>query len=167
MDRVAAHEWDQGTESFPPTTLAFTNLAAGAGAMNVIPGSAAATFNIRFNPLHTPEGIEAVLKTMMHAQTIKCELTLDPPALPFQSPAGAFLEQVKSAVQAITGTAPKLSTDGGTSDARFIAKVCANTVELGLTNATAHKVDECVSLADLETLTRIYETVLEASYQPG
>jgi succinyl-diaminopimelate desuccinylase len=164
IEALAAHEWDRGTDLFPPTTLAFTNLAGGTGATNVIPGSASATFNIRFNPLHDRESIAATLAALPAQAGIQgCDLTLDCSALPFQTEAGAFVKQVQDAAQSVTGMSPKLSTDGGTSDARFIAKVCADTVELGLANATAHKVDEGVPLADLETLTKIYEKILSIS----
>ena len=154
--------WDHGNDYFPPTSFQVSNIHAGTGATNVIPGTCTLDFNFRFSTEQTPERlqqeVEAILK--QHNLNYNIEWTLS--GLPFITPAeGELIQAVKKATQAVMGYAPELSTGGGTSDGRFIATTGAQVIELGPLNATIHKVDECVSTADLEKLVRIYQATLE------
>ena len=169
IDRLAAiitamkQPLDGGTDDFQTSNLEIVSIAGGTGAVNVIPGAVSLGFNIRFNTLHTPDTLAILLEERLKPVAGDYELCLKPSrALPFGTPPGAFTALLQNAVVAETGIDARLSTSGGTSDARFIARCCANTVELGLTNATMHKADECVSISDLETLSRIYGRVLRS-----
>jgi succinyl-diaminopimelate desuccinylase len=157
-------ELDPGTEHFQSSTLSFTTVDVGNPAGNVIPAEARGTCNIRFNDRHTPDSLKAMLEKAAHAVMAEtgCEIALEYrlSGVPFFTAPGEFTRLVAEAAQSVTGRAPELSTTGGTSDARFIRTHCP-VAELGLVGATMHKADECVSLDDIETLTRIYETALE------
>ena len=159
IEALAATPLDEGTDAFEPSTLAFTGLSAGTGATNVTPADATVRFNIRFTPAHTPESLEAELRRRI-AGLGPYELSATCNALPFLAPAGPLRQNAQDAVEAVTGRQPVFSTGGGTSDARFIARHCAQVIELGLVNATMHKVDEAVPVDDLETLTRLYSAIL-------
>ncbi|MCX7338903.1 MAG: succinyl-diaminopimelate desuccinylase [Alphaproteobacteria bacterium] len=156
---------DHGTDAFSPTNLEITSVDVGNPTTNMIPGSASARFNIRFNPLHTGESLKAHLNDVLDG--IKAD---DKNALNWQLETRvsgeAFLcdhpplhQLVKDAVGAVTGLTPDLNTTGGTSDARFMREICP-CIEIGLKNATAHHVDERVAIEDLEQLTRVYEEIL-------
>ncbi len=160
ISALAGARLDEGHGAFPPSTLAFTNLAAGVGAANVTPGSASLQFNIRFNTLHDPESLERWIRGAL-AMWEPFEMTIHCSALPFYTQPGTLTRLAANAIATETGQTVELSTAGGTSDARYMAKFCSQTIELGPCNATMHKIDECVSLADLETVTRIYERILE------
>lgn len=156
---------DAGTEHFQPSNLEVVGVESGAGAFNVIPGLATARFNIRYNDRHTHKSLEALLRERLD-RAIGAggyELAFEPnTGDAFLTEPGPFTDLVSDAVEAETGRRPRLSTGGGTSDARFIKDFCP-VVEFGLVGQTMHKVDERVSLADLETLTRVYERTLVAA----
>jgi succinyl-diaminopimelate desuccinylase len=160
IERLAALKLDDGTEHFEPSHLAVTIISVPNTATNVIPGRAKASFNVRYNDAHTRADIERRISDCCQAAAAEIganyELKFTHTGDVFLTEPGPLLETMVGAVRAVTGHSPRLSTGGGTSDARFVKDYCP-VVELGLTNATIHQVDERVPLADLETLTRIYE----------
>jgi succinyl-diaminopimelate desuccinylase len=164
IGRISAWKLDGGSEHFEPSTLAFTTVDVGNPAVNVSPAEARAGFNIRFNDLHTPDSlfaqIQEIAAAVRHTHGGEIEISRSVSGVSFLTKPGAYIELLSKATMRVTGTAPELSTTGGTSDARFIKDHCP-VAELGLPGRTMHKTDECASVADIETLTRIYETVLE------
>ncbi|PAT38634.1 succinyl-diaminopimelate desuccinylase [Vandammella animalimorsus] len=161
LAELAATEWDAGNEFFPPTSWQISNIRAGTGAGNVIPGELVVDFNFRFST----ESSDAQLRQRVHALLDRHGLdytlhwTLG--GQPFLTPSGTLVQLVQQAVGQVTGLSPELSTSGGTSDGRFIATLCPQVIELGPPNASIHKVDEHIALADLETLARIYAQLLQ------
>ena len=159
---LAAEIWDRASEDFPATSLEFSNIAAGTGAMNVIPGDLLAHLNFRFSPASTPESLqrraEALISEVCEAYEVEWQTT----ALPFLNSSADFKHKMAQAVREVTAAAPRFDTGGGTSDARFIAAHGCPVIELGPCNKTIHQVNECVSLEDLETLERIYVRILES-----
>lgn len=154
---------DDGTEVFQPSNLEVVAVEAGAGAFNVIPGEAKLRFNVRFNERQTGESLKVLLNERLAAAlgAERFSIVFEPPTGDsFMTSPGPLTERVSAAVEAETGRRPKLSTSGGTSDARFIKDFCP-VVEFGLVGQTMHQIDERVPFADLETLTRIYERVLD------
>ena len=156
---------DEGNAHFPPSSLQITSVDVGNAATNVIPPKATARFNVRFNDLHSSQSIETWLRERLdgaidRAQGAGYEMAIRVSGESFLCPPGPWSDLVSAAVAEVTEAAPELGTTGGTSDARFIKDHCA-VAELGLLNATAHKVDEHVSLEDLAALTRIYRAVLD------
>jgi succinyl-diaminopimelate desuccinylase len=162
LSALIAHPLDQGSAHFQASTLALTTFDVGNAASNVIPGSARAAFNIRFNDLHTGAKLQAWLKSTLDAAAdgTHYELTTRISGESFLTPPGQLSELVSAAVKDVTGLAPDLSTTGGTSDARFIKSYCP-VVEFGMVGLTMHKADERCSVADLEQLTKIYRRMLE------
>jgi|SRR5579871_5341934 len=164
VSRVASETLDEGTPHFEPSTLAFTSFDVGNPATNVSPASARAIANIRFNDLHTPESLKLRLERLTDEATRgmggSATIDINAGALPFLTERGRFTELLSKAIQRTTGRTPELSTTGGTSDARFIRHYCP-VAEVGLAGATMHKVDECVPVADVESLSEIYEAILE------
>jgi succinyl-diaminopimelate desuccinylase len=158
---------DEGTELFEPSTLAFTSIDVGNPATNVIPAAARAMFNIRFNDRHTPDGLLRLLEKIAAdvAMDTTCTITLQTAlsGVAFATEPGPFTAMIAEAVASVTGRTPEYSTGGGTSDARFIKDHCP-VAELGLVNATMHKTDECVAVADIEKLTDIYAALLDAYF---
>lgn len=158
-------EWDQGNKIFPPTAFQISNLNAGTGASNVVPGHADIVFNLRFSPEISVGEIKAKVETCCkHQQTsMKFDYEIDwqLSGLPFQTQYGALVQAVETAIEQTTGNKPELSTSGGTSDGRFIAPTGAQVIEFGLINATIHQVDECVNIEDLDNLSLAYERILE------
>jgi succinyl-diaminopimelate desuccinylase len=161
LTELAATQWDTGSEYFPPTTWQISNIHAGTGATNVVPGEMTVMFNFRFSTTLTPEQlqqrVEAVLRK--HGLDYTLEWTLS--GMPFLIPRGKLVEAIGAAVQEIAGIEPELSTTGGTSDGRFIATICGELVELGPVNASIHKIDERVLAADVHALSLIYQRALE------
>jgi succinyl-diaminopimelate desuccinylase len=159
---LTALQWDAGNEHFQPTTWQVSNVHGGTGALNVIPGSLQLDFNFRFSTASTErslkERLEAVLKR--HGVDYAIEWTLG--AKPFITSRGRLVEVVSTVIKKHTGRAPELSTTGGTSDARFIAEVCPQVVELGPVNSSIHKLDEHIELGALEQLPKIYLDTLRA-----
>jgi succinyl-diaminopimelate desuccinylase len=164
MSRLKAKKLDEGSEHFQPSNLEITSIDTGNPAHNVIPATATARFNIRFNDRHTGNSLKAWVESeaakAMKGTGVDYTLEYEPVADSFVTQPGGFVEKLSAAVQAETRREPILSTAGGTSDARFIKDVCP-VAELGLLNATAHKVDECVALTDLERLGGIYRRFLQ------
>jgi succinyl-diaminopimelate desuccinylase len=158
---------DHGTEHFDASNLEVTTVDVGNPASNVIPAEVRATFNIRFNDLWTPQSLEEEIDRRLReaaGNTVRYRLVMDPTnAVAFLTPPNAFVSFIADAIKAETGFQPKLSTTGGTSDARFIVKDCP-VVEFGLVGQTMHQIDERVPVADLDRLTGIYRKVLEAYF---
>jgi len=152
--------WDEGTEHFQPTSFQVSNLNAGTGAPNVIPGELKARFNLRYSPVQTLEKLKGAVEEVLRRHGVRYTLEWYVSGEPFYTAPGVLSEAVGAAVAEVTGSKPKLSTGGGTSDGRFIAPLGAQVVELGVVNATIHKVNECVRAADVEALERMYFNVL-------
>jgi len=152
--------WDQGTEHFEPTTFQVSNLNAGTGAPNVIPGELKARFNLRYSPIQTLAGLKATVEEILRRHAVRYTLEWYVSGEPFYTPPGELSRAVADAVAEVAGARPKLSTGGGTSDGRFIATLGAQVVELGVVNLSIHKVNEHVRVADLEVLHRMYFNVL-------
>jgi succinyl-diaminopimelate desuccinylase len=153
-------KWDAGNESFPPTSLQLTNLHAGTGFRNVTPGSADLKFNIRYSTEQTFEGLQARIHELLDRHGLDYRISWRDAGRPFLTRQGDFLEAVRAVVRETIGIEPELSTGGGTSDGRFIAPTGAAVVELGPINASIHKVDEHVRIADLEALKDLYLGIL-------
>jgi succinyl-diaminopimelate desuccinylase len=160
LAELTSREWDKGTEHFQPTTFQVSNLNAGTGAPNVIPGELKARFNLRYSPIQTQEGLKEVVEGILRRHGVRYTLEWYVSGEPFYTPPGVLSEAVGGAVQDVVGSRPKLSTGGGTSDGRFIAGLGAQIVELGVVNTTIHKVNECVRIEELDALHRMYFNVL-------
>ena len=153
--------WDQGNEFFPPTSWQISNVHGGTGATNVIPGHVTFQFNFRFSTASTVESLQQRLQAVLDAHGLDYALVWEMPYnRPYLTPPGPLAEALKAAIREVAGIEPELSTSGGTSDGRFIADICPQVIELGLLNATIHKVNECVPLADLARLSDIYGRTL-------
>jgi succinyl-diaminopimelate desuccinylase len=160
LAELSAAKWDDGNEYFPPTTWQVSNISAGTGATNVIPGELRVCFNFRFSTASTMESLKARTHEMLDRRGLDYTLTWSLSGRPFVTPKGRLVESLARAVKAVTGRTPELSTSGGTSDGRFIADICREVVELGPLNASIHKLDEHIVLADLEALSDIYRLAL-------
>jgi succinyl-diaminopimelate desuccinylase len=158
---LVATAWDLGNEHFPPTSFQISNIHAGTGVGNVIPGEAIVDFNFRFSTESTADGLKARVQRLLERHGVKHELTWTLGGQPFLTPVGTLTEAVSAAIEAECGCHPVLSTTGGTSDGRFIATICPQVVELGPRNASIHKIDEHVEAADVDRLANIYRGVLE------
>jgi succinyl-diaminopimelate desuccinylase len=161
LAELAARTWDQGNEHFQPTTFQISNISAGTGAPNVIPGELKARFNLRFSTEQTVDGLKAVVEAILHRHGVKYTLEWFISGFPFLTVPGELSQAAARAVREQLQITPKLSTGGGTSDGRFIAPMGAQVIELGVINATIHKVNECVRIADIERLHRLYHRTLE------
>ena len=162
LAELASTVWDAGNAHFPPTTWQVSNLHSGTGALNVIPGEVVVDFNFRFSTESTPEQLKARVAELLARHGIEYRLNWVLGGSPFLTQPGSLSAALSAAIQAETGAAPVLSTTGGTSDGRYIAPVCAQVVEFGPINATIHKIDENVLVADIEPLKNIYRRTLEA-----
>jgi len=158
---LAATEWDQGNDYFPPTTWQISNMHSGTGATNVIPGHADIVFNFRFATASTVEGLQAKVHAILDKHGLDYELDWEVGAKPFLTPRGKLVEALSDAIQDTVGLTPTLSTTGGTSDGRFIADISREVVEFGPINKTIHKIDECVGVDELVNLSAIYRRTLE------
>ena len=167
LAELAQVEWDRGSADFPPTRFQVSNVRAGTGATNVVPGTLEADFNLRYSPVLTREAMTARVESVLDRRGLDWEVAWEHSAAPFLTRGGALLEAVKAAVREVTGADPVLSTAGGTSDGRFVAPTGAEVVELGPVNATIHQIDERVSAADLDLLSRMYEGVLDRLLGPA
>jgi succinyl-diaminopimelate desuccinylase len=161
LAELVAIEWDQGNAFFPPTSWQVSNIHAGTGASNVIPGVCVVDFNFRFCTESTPLQLQERLTAVLHKHQLKFDLQWTIGGLPFLTTPGDLVGAVQTAILDEVGIAAELSTTGGTSDGRFIAQVCPQVIELGPPNATIHKINECVAVADLEPLKNIYRRVLQ------
>ena len=154
--------WDAAPNAyFQPTSWQISNIHAGTGASNVIPGSAVIDFNFRFSTEATPESLQARVKAVLDAHGLDYTLSWTVGGLPFLTPPGELVAAVQQAIRDETGIETELSTSGGTSDARFIAKICKQVVELGPVNASIHKIDEHIAVAEIEQLKNIYQRTLD------
>ncbi len=158
---LAAETWDHGNEHFPPTTFQISSIRAGTGALNVIPGTCEIEFNLRFAPVSTATALMQRIEGILRRHRLDFEIAWTVGAQPFLTEPGRLSEVLSAAIELTTGRRPQLSTTGGTSDGRFLATVCPQVIEFGPTNATVHKVNECIDLADLDPLKDIYRRTLE------
>ena len=161
LAELAAIEWDQGNEYFPPTTWQTSNFHSGTGALNVIPGEATIDFNFRFATSSTAESLITKVENILKKHQLDYEISWNQGGEPFLTPKGTLCDALSIAIQEEVGVTPELSTTGGTSDGRFIAKICPQVVEFGPINASIHKVNENVNLNDIESLKNIYLRTLE------
>ena len=161
LAELAATTWDAGNDYFPPTSFQISNAHAGTGAGNVVPGSFAIDFNFRFSTASTVDGLQSRVHQLLDRHGFEYDIAWMLGAKPFLTPRGELCAALADAVAAATGIATELSTTGGTSDGRFIADICLQLVEFGPVNASIHKIDECIAVADLEPLARIYEFTFE------
>ncbi|MFC0445056.1 succinyl-diaminopimelate desuccinylase [Pseudidiomarina halophila] len=158
---LATTEWDSGNAAFPPTSFQISNVHAGTGAGNVIPGEFKVSFNFRYSTESTAEHLKERVIAILDAHQLDYALDWKLNGEPFLTAEGDLVTATATAIKQVTGTAPQLSTAGGTSDGRFIAPTGAQVIELGPVNATIHKVNECVAMDDLVQLTDMYEAILE------
>ncbi|MGD8484748.1 MAG: succinyl-diaminopimelate desuccinylase [Thioalkalispiraceae bacterium] len=161
LAELCAIEWDQGNEFFPATTFQVSNVRAGTGATNVIPGQLEVEFNFRFSTEVTDAQLRERVESILDKHQLNCTLNWNLSGQPFLTQPGELVSAMQNAIKSVCGYETELSTTGGTSDGRFIAPTGAQVVELGPLNATIHKVDECVSIDDLDRLSAIYEKILE------
>nr|WP_244861285.1 succinyl-diaminopimelate desuccinylase [Pectobacterium punjabense] len=161
LNELIATEWDQGNEFFPPTTMQIANIQAGTGSNNVIPGELFVQFNFRFSTELTDVLIQQRVAELLDRHQLNYTIDWKLSGQPFLTARGELVDAVVNAVKHYNEVTPELLTNGGTSDGRFIARMGAQVVELGPVNATIHKVDECVSAADLQLLSRMYQRIME------
>jgi len=160
LAELTAQSWDQGNEFFPPTTFQISNINAGTGATNVVPGQMSVIFNFRFSTQTSAPQLQQEVAAILDKHQLDYRLNWSLSGNPFLTPRGELVNAVEQAIKEVTGYSTELSTSGGTSDGRFIAPTGAQVIELGPLNATIHKVNECVSVSDLDTLSAVYERTL-------
>ncbi|HEU4855553.1 MAG TPA: succinyl-diaminopimelate desuccinylase [Nitrosospira sp.] len=158
---LANTKWDEGNEYFPPTTWQISNINGGTGAANVIPGEVTILFNFRFSTASTVESLKTRVHEILDRHNLEYDLQWENSGKPYLTPKGNLVDAVSAAIRTVTGIEPELSTSGGTSDGRFIADICPQVVELGPRNATIHKINEYVEVADLEQLPQIYRLTIQ------
>jgi succinyl-diaminopimelate desuccinylase len=161
LAEMAATEWDRGNEFFPPTSWQVSNIHGGTGAGNIIPNRVVVDFNFRFASVSTAEGLQQRVHEILDRHGVDYELQWTVGGQPFLTTPGELVAAVQQAIRGATGLETELSTTGGTSDGRFISKVCPQVIEFGPINASIHKIDEHVRVADLDPLKDIYRGVLE------
>lgn len=162
LAELAATRWDDGNADFPPTSFQVSNVASGTGALNVIPGSLVAHFNFRFGTASSVASLHTRTEAVLRKHSVDYAIDWDLSGEPFHSPAGGRLRNAAIAVcRELCGIEPEPSTGGGTSDGRFIAPLGAEVVEIGPVNASIHKIDEHVSIADLERLPSVHLAIAE------
>jgi succinyl-diaminopimelate desuccinylase len=157
---LAARRWDEGDVHFPPTRFQLSNLQSGTGATNVIPGELAATFNLRWSPLQTLDGLKQTVGEILDRHGLRHSIDWLEAALPYYTAPGNFTTRVADAVERVSDLRPELSTGGGTSDGRFFGALGAEVIEFGLLNRTIHQVDECCAVDDIERLRQVFAEVL-------
>lgn len=158
---LAASSWDDGNEYFPPTTFQISNFHAGTGATNVVPGTAEIDFNFRFSTESTPETLKARVHAILDSHGLEYDLAWNLSGSPFLTPVGELSQAMVAAIDQELGVKAELSTTGGTSDGRFIARICPQVVEFGPINATIHQIDEHIAADTLEPLKNVYRRTLE------
>ena len=161
LTELAATVWDEGNAFFPPTSWQISNVHAGTGATNVIPGQLVVDFNFRFSTESTAEGLKTRVHAVLDQHGLEYDLQWTLGGQPFLTTPGELLDAVQAAIRAETGLETELSTTGGTSDGRFIAQICPQVIELGPPNASIHKIDEHIAVADIEPLKNLYRRTLE------
>jgi len=158
---LAATVWDEGNEYFPPTSFQISNIKGGTGATNVVPGTVEILFNFRHSTASTVESLKTRFTAVLDRHQLEYDLQWENSSgKPYLTPRGGLVDAVAEAIRQVTGLTTELSTSGGTSDGRFIADICPQLIELGPLNATIHKIDECVAVADLDVLSEIYALAL-------
>ncbi|MCP5328849.1 MAG: succinyl-diaminopimelate desuccinylase [Sinobacteraceae bacterium] len=160
LAELTSRVWDQGNEYFQPTTFQISNLNAGTGAPNVIPGELKARFNLRYSPVQTLDELKETVEGVLRKHGVRYSLEWYVSGEPFYTPPGPLSNAAVESIRELTGEAPKLTTGGGTSDGRFIAPLGAQVVELGVINSTIHKVNECVRVEDIDLLHAMYLGVM-------
>ncbi len=160
LSELVATVWDEGNKDFPPTTFQISNINAGTGATNVVPGMLNAMFNFRYSTECTHQSLMARVEDVLTRHQLDFDVAWSHSGYPFVTSAGALIDATEAAIRNVTGAQTELSTSGGTSDGRFIAPTGVELVELGPVNATIHKIDECIAYADLDPLAEIYEGIL-------
>jgi succinyl-diaminopimelate desuccinylase len=160
ITELAQTEWDRGNEYFPPTTWQISNMNSGTGANNVIPGTAHIKFNFRFSTASTIESLQTRVIGILDRHGVPYDIEWRYDGRPYLTKKGDLVDAVTRAIKKVTGIDTELSTTGGTSDGRFIADICPQVVEVGPTNATIHKINECIRLEELEALPKIYREIL-------
>ena len=166
LAELAATTWDAGNEFFPPTSFQISNAHAGTGAGNVVPGNFEIMFNFRFSTASTVDGLQSQVHALLDRHGLEYDLRWTLGAKPFLTPRGDLSAAMTDAIHETTGVSANLSTTGGTSDGRFIADICPQLVEFGPINASIHKIDEHINVADLEPLAHIYERTIERLLAP-
>ena len=167
LAELTARRWDEGYETFPPTSLQVSNITAGTGANNVIPGMLEVQFNLRFNPTWSAEALERECEAVLRAHGLDYAIHWHRSGEPFHTPEGALRQAAREVLTAHRGQPPEESTGGGTSDARFIAPLGTQCIEIGPVNASIHQVDEHVRVADLEALPGLYLALIEKMLVPS
>jgi succinyl-diaminopimelate desuccinylase len=162
MAELTGIEWDKGNKQFPPTSFQISNIHAGTGANNVIPGELDVVFNFRYSTQLTPEQLRVRVEHVLQRHQLNYDVQWANSGNPFLTAPGELMDAVGGAIKNVTGLEPELSTAGGTSDGRFIAPTGAQVVELGPLNASIHKINECVNVMELDQLSTIYERMLES-----
>lgn len=160
LAELTARRWDEGFETFPPTSLQVSNINAGTGASNVIPGTLEVMFNLRYTPLWNAQKLETEIHTLFDAHKLDYAIKWHRSGEPFYTPEGRLRSVARQVLGQFAGKGPEESTGGGTSDARFIAPLGAQCIEVGPVNATIHQVDECVRVEDLEKLPELYQQLI-------
>jgi len=160
ITELAHTEWDRGNEYFPATTWQISNMNSGTGANNVIPGTAYIKFNFRFSTASTVESLQTRVIGILDKHGVPHDIEWRYDGRPYLTKKGDLVDAVTRAIKKVTGINTELSTSGGTSDGRFIADICPQVIELGPTNATIHKINECIRLEELEALPKIYQQIL-------
>ena len=166
LAELAATEWDRGNEHFPPTTWQISNVHGGTGATNVIPGEVEVMFNFRFSTASTPEALKQRVQSILERHGLEFEIEWSLSGVPYLTPRGKLVETLIAAIREVTGSAPEVSTTGGTSDGRFIADICPEVVEFGPLNASIHKLNEHIDIAAIEPLREIYFRLLSRLLAP-
>ena len=161
LAELAAEVWDEGNEYFPPTSWQMSNIKAGTGATNVIPGTLEVMFNFRFATVHTAEALKARVHAILDRHGLDYDLAWTLGGKPFLTPRGTLVAALEGAIRDTLAITPELSTTGGTSDGRFIAEICPQVAEFGPVNATIHKLNECIAVDAIEPLSAIYRRTLE------
>jgi succinyl-diaminopimelate desuccinylase len=161
LAELAATQWDAGNEYYLPTSWQVSNIHGGTGASNIIPGEVVIDFNFRFSTASTVQGLQERVRAILDSHGLEYELKWTVGGLPFLTPRGSLSEALSAAILAETGIATELSTSGGTSDGRFIAQICPQVIEFGPVNASIHKIDEHIDVADIDPLKNIYRRTLE------
>jgi succinyl-diaminopimelate desuccinylase len=158
---LATTEWDKGNEYFPPTSWQISNFNSGTGATNVVPGHVEILFNFRFSTASTEQGLKDRVHAILDSHGLDYDLEWELSGKPYLTPKGDLVKAISAAIEQAYGVTPELSTTGGTSDGRFIADICPQVIEFGPLNATIHKLNECVGVADIDPLKDTYRLTLE------
>ena len=167
LAEMAATEWDRGNEYFPPTTWQVSNIHAGTGAQNIIPGTLQVDFNFRFSTESTPDSLKARVVEILERHGLEHSIEWTLGGKPFLTRRGRLVEALTAVIREVTGVTPEVNCTGGTSDGRFIFDICPEVAEFGPVNRSIHKVNEAVALEEMEPLARIYRETIEKLLQDG